>query len=486
MELRVTPQVFLDQAIANSQRQTELLAELQQQASTGNRLLQPSDDPAAEVNLLLAKAQDSRLGSYLGSIQSATANLNASTAALQDATGIFTAAHQIAVQGANADNSPASYETLAQQVDALLGRLLDLANSQNGGHYLFAGTASSQVPFAVTARDSTGRPLAVAYQGTNDRAVVSVSQQQTVATLYPGSQVFQQRQRATTVYDGTTGAAPGTGTDSATGRAQLLVTHILTTFSGNSGVKAGDNSATGDTVLGPAGVNSLAITDTSGTGASGTVSLNGGPRVAFTSADTNLKVSGPKGETVFLNTTSIAPGFSGAISITSTGTLSVDGGATSIPIDWSANQVVSNSATGAVTNVDSTSIRRTGTDNLTYSGTFDAFQALIALRDDLRNTRSLTGVQQAQAISQDMGELDRVQSGLSTAEGEQSASLQSLQATQNQLNQVQLDTQKRITELQAADLTQVVLGLQSQQNLLQLTLASTARLLGQSILNYLP
>jgi len=77
----------------------------------------------------------------------------------------------------------------------------------------------------------------------------------------------------------------------------------------------------------------------------------------------------------------------------------VDGGATSVPINFSSNQVVTNGTTGAVTNVDSTNIRSTGTDNLNYTGTFDAFQSLIALRDDLRNTRGLSSADQAQALS---------------------------------------------------------------------------------------
>ena len=59
-------------------------------------------------------------------------------------------------------------------------------------------------------------------------AEAPVSQQQTVATLYPGSDVFQQRQRGATVLTGDTGAAAGTGTDSATGEGTVLVSHTAT------------------------------------------------------------------------------------------------------------------------------------------------------------------------------------------------------------------------------------------------------------------
>ena len=104
----------------------------------------------------------------------------------------------------------------------------------------------------------------------------------------------------------------------------------------------------------------LNINDTSGTGASGTVSLNGGPTVAFTNTDTDLSVTGPLGETVFINTTAITPGFNGNVDITAAGTLSTDAGTSETVINFSANQIVTNNQTGQVTNIDSSAIRRVG------------------------------------------------------------------------------------------------------------------------------
>jgi len=84
-----------------------------------------------------------------------------------------------------------------------------------------------------------------------------------------------------------------------------------------------------------------------------------------------------------------------------------------------------------------------------------------------------------------LSELNRVHEGILNVVGQQSADLQNLQSLGNQLSQVKLNTQQRITDLQGADVAQVVVGLQSQQNLLQLTLASTARVFDQSLLNFL-
>src|SRR5439155_5280758 len=100
--------------------------------------------------------------------------------------------------------------------------------------YLFGGTASGKPPFSIASTDSQGQPQSVVYVGSQDRALVNVSQQQTAAILYPGSQIFQVRSRGATVFTSNTGAAAGTGTDSATGQGTLLVRHTSTTFAPGS------------------------------------------------------------------------------------------------------------------------------------------------------------------------------------------------------------------------------------------------------------
>jgi flagellin-like hook-associated protein FlgL len=229
----------------------------------------------------------------------------------------------------------------------------------------------------------------------------------------------------------------------------------------------------------------LTIVDTSGTGASGTVSLNGGPPIAFTNADTNLKVSGPNGEVVYVDTTAITPGFSGDVAITADGTLSVDNGLSEVLIDFSANQVVTDSQSGAVTNVNTINTRRTGTERLDYSGSYDAFQILMTLRDDLRNTRGLSDHEQAEVLSRHVGELDRVREGILQVIGEQSASLEHLSSLDQRLGDMRLEAQKQAGEIESADISELVLHLQEQQNLLQLTFASSAGVLDLSLLDFL-
>jgi flagellar hook-associated protein 3 len=482
--MRITPQTMLANALDFLGLHTSRLGKLHAQAASGKKLEKPSDCPA-EVGLLLAnRAQDQRLEQYLAGIRASRSSLEVSTAALQNVANLFSQAKTIAIEGSHSANTPQAMEALAQQVDQLIERLLETANQQYGGRYLFSGAASETKPFTL-ATDTLGRPTSAQYLGAGVRDAVPVSPEQSVATLYSGADIFLTRQRQTTFYLGTTGARPGTGTDNASGEGTLIVQHTSTSYAAGSGVQAGTSSTAGDTVIGPAGANRLTIVDTSGTGASGTVSLNGGPAIAFTSGDTNLRVTGAQGEIVFIDTTNITAGFNGTVDITATGTLSVDGGATSVAIDFSANQVLTDSTTGAVTNVDSSQIRVAGTERLEYRGSYDAFQILIALRDDLRNARGLTSPEQLESISRKVAELDRVRNNVLGAVGEQSTSLQHLDGLENFTLDLQLRAKEMISNLEDADLSKLVLEMQARENLLRLTLASSARIFDQSLLDFL-
>jgi flagellar hook-associated protein 3 FlgL len=471
MELRVSQQTLVNTAVFYEQQQTASLAHLQQEESSGYRILSPDDDPLGTVAVINYATQDAADTTDLSNINTATQDLNVGVSTLQNVHNILTQAKQLAVEGSNATTDSTSLASLGDQVNALLQQLVSAANTQNNGQYIFGGTATQTQPFVT---DSSGN---VNYVGGTRRASVPVGTSQSVDTYYTGSEVFQPPAGATTVYTGTTGAEPGTGIDTATGQGTLTVAHTTTTYDGNSGVAAGTDSATGDTILGPDGANTLTFTN-------GTVSLNGGPAIAYTGSTNDLKLTGPNGEVAYIDTTNVAPGYTGTVNITSNGTLSAGNGP-AVAINFSGNQVVTG-ADGTVTNVDSTNIRQTGTDSLTYAGSPNAFQVLQGLRDDLLNTRNLSSPAQLQSISNRLGEIAAVDNNVQRVVGQQSASLQNLTGLQSQVQNVQLQTKQLSGDIQDADLASVVTNIQSQQNLLQATLEATSMMLNNtSLLNFI-
>jgi flagellar hook-associated protein 3 FlgL len=168
MELRVSQQTMVNQAIFYEQQQTAALSHLQQQASSGNRILAPEDDPLGAVAVINYPAQDAGYSTDLANINPATDALNVGVSTLQDASNIIVNASSLTIQATNGGNDQTALNAIATQVDALLKRLTDLANTQNNGQYIFGGTKSQAQPFVT---DAAGN---VTYDGSTQRAGVPI------------------------------------------------------------------------------------------------------------------------------------------------------------------------------------------------------------------------------------------------------------------------------------------------------------------------
>ncbi len=473
---------MISNALFRNQEHMARLSNLQFQASTGLRYQRGSDAPVAMSEINLLQQSVNGLAAELNQMGRASGPLNASVSQLVDINTLLTRARQIALE-APQSNGLTDRHALASEVESLLERALAIANATDGGLYLYSGTTTSTEPIHVL--QDGGLAIAhVSYRGSRQAAALGISQSIAIDTRYAGSDIFFTRRRTETLMFGDTGLAVAAGTDSEIGRANLVLRHTDTAYQAGSGVAAGTDSGNGDTILGQ-GVHQLALVDTSGDGSSGTVSLNGGPAVTWTATDSNLLVTGTDGEQVYIDTTSITAGFNGSVSIVANGTVSADGGASEIAIDFSNNQVISNSLTGGVTHVDTSGVRRVGVNQVEYTGTADLFTSLLELKDDLLNRRGLDDNQLAAAFERRLRDIERASDRVLDVVGLQSVDLKNLQELEVHNETLQLEMQRRITELGAADMPSVIVEMQQMQTVMQFNFASISIVQNNNILDFL-
>lgn len=191
MNVRVTGQTQVNNAIANLRRQAADSAKFQEMISTGVKVAAASDAPATFASASVARAAGKRTATYQETLNDSTSDLNAGVSVLQDVSTTLTRATQLAVTGASGTLDAAGFEAVAAEADALFDRLLAAANQQQDGRYLFGGTETETPPFRVDTLNADGKPATVAYGGAAERARALVSKSQTVDTRYVGSQVFQ-------------------------------------------------------------------------------------------------------------------------------------------------------------------------------------------------------------------------------------------------------------------------------------------------------
>jgi flagellar hook-associated protein 3 FlgL len=177
----------LNQSILSANQETlARIATYQKQLATGKRIEQVSDDPVAAKLALRYRTQSLASQKYLDNIDKAQAFMGASESALANMTSTLDQVKQAAVQGANGTQDAASRKALAQNVDSLLTRMVDLANTVHDGRYVFAGTATGTKPFALAA--GGGR---VDYQGDLDTFSVQVGPDSSVQVDQNGHAMFK-------------------------------------------------------------------------------------------------------------------------------------------------------------------------------------------------------------------------------------------------------------------------------------------------------
>jgi flagellar hook-associated protein 3 FlgL len=178
---------YLSQAFINSlEQQQTSLAGTQQQISTGLRFTQASQDPAAASQSLGIQATLDQLTQYATNANLAQSRLSIEGSTLSSVTNLLQSVRTLAVQAANATQTPETRAAIATNIQQQLSGLLSLANTQDGsGQYLFAGTATTTTPFGPSGGTFS-------YAGNQTQRSVQIGSNRQVADGDSGALVFQQ------------------------------------------------------------------------------------------------------------------------------------------------------------------------------------------------------------------------------------------------------------------------------------------------------
>jgi flagellar hook-associated protein 3 FlgL len=449
----------------------------QRQISSGKRILNPSDDPVGASLAITIRGRQADVQRALETIGAVRPGLQTAANALEDASGLLAQARALLVQGLSGTLQPADRRTLATEVEELRDRMLELANSKAGAGFVFAGSEGGTQPFVERTVD--GRRVVV-YQGNGDVVQAAIGQGVEIGTNVPGSQAFGGLEHLGAAIAGSTGAALGSSASQGTGFAKLTIRHDATTGALPAGV-AFVNAGTSDTFVGD---RTLVID-----GTAGTVQLGDGEPVAIPQAgDADLAdfvVRDASGAEVHLDFTGHA-GASGTSTITGAASASIDGGATFHALDLgSADVRLIDEASGTVLHVDATAIRRTGTDLVTFRGAVDVFAVLDGIVEDLRNTDGLDTPELGVRLQQRLGELDRRHEGVLESLGTLGARLARLEGSESRLGDVGLYLESRRSDVEDADITDLVLELTQSRQSLELAQATGSRLIQLNLLSFL-
>lgn len=199
------------------------IAQLQEQAATGNRINRGSDGPSEAYRILGLNSQDRSLDSYKENVTELMGNLKISSTIIADMASELANTRTLLTQIVGGIHDAEGQKRIAEGLDNTLEQLVSLANTKHGSQYLFSGDDTMKVPYAVVREG--GRIVQVTYQGGEETRRIDVAPDLEVEAYHVGDDIFRSSDRVAPVFLGQTGAAAGTGTSNVRGDVWLTVEH---------------------------------------------------------------------------------------------------------------------------------------------------------------------------------------------------------------------------------------------------------------------
>ena len=116
-------------AISSIISQESKLQQTQTEVSTGIKTLQPSNGPAATVNINNLTQSISQTQQYQTNNDAATQRLSMENSSLQSASGLLNQINALCVQGMNGTNNADDKASIAAQIQSLNQQLVSVANT---------------------------------------------------------------------------------------------------------------------------------------------------------------------------------------------------------------------------------------------------------------------------------------------------------------------------------------------------------------------
>ena len=146
---RVTSSMTAAAAQRHLQLGAARLADVQERASTLDKLSRPSDDPTATGEALRVRNLQAATAQYGRNVDDGSSWLDTVDSALSATHGLLAKVRDLTVQGANGALGPEARDAIARQVEGLRTDLLQTANTTFAGRNVFAGTSDAPAAFAA-------------------------------------------------------------------------------------------------------------------------------------------------------------------------------------------------------------------------------------------------------------------------------------------------------------------------------------------------
>ncbi len=197
-----------------------------QQLSSGRKASKPSDDPSAMAAAAQLYRREAQSDEFLQSISSVRELLSTADSALSSVVQGLERAVTLGVEGATGTQSAENRKSLAQDVRGIREQLVSIANTSFRGGFIFAGTATQNLPFVL----DNAAPSGIRYDGNSQVDSIEIGERRTIANglsgdaifAAPGAGIFEALSELATALENNDASA----TQDATGKVRTAFDHV--------------------------------------------------------------------------------------------------------------------------------------------------------------------------------------------------------------------------------------------------------------------
>lgn len=142
--MRVTQSMLSNTMLRNLNSSYNRMATLQEQISTGSKLLRPSDDPVGATKAMSYRTQLTQNEQYDTNLDTAAKWLDTTDTALGTLGSAMTRVQELITQAANDTNQTEDRQKMLTEIKQLREEVKDIANTKVGDTYIFSGTRTNE------------------------------------------------------------------------------------------------------------------------------------------------------------------------------------------------------------------------------------------------------------------------------------------------------------------------------------------------------
>ena len=185
--MRVTQKAIYETTRFRLGQITTDLTEANLVVTTGKRINYLKDDPVGMSQVLSLKSNLSNLDQITRNTAMGRTWLNAGETALSSASDIISKSKAVAVAMNNGTVDSAGRSAAAEEIRGYLLQIESIANTRVNDQYLFGGTKTDTIPFAL---DNQQNPTTATYSGNSTAFTVKTGKDTTVEVGHDGSTLF--------------------------------------------------------------------------------------------------------------------------------------------------------------------------------------------------------------------------------------------------------------------------------------------------------